>query len=69
MQGGAINKRKVSQRFLNRLINRITEDLDLHSLESQGILSRILQLEINEDNLNLSAFVRLEQLPEIKDHL
>lgn len=64
-----INKRKVSQRFLNRLINRITEDLDLNSLESQGILSRILQLEINEDNLNLSAFVRLEQLPEIKDHL
>jgi hypothetical protein len=63
-----INDRKVSPRFLNRLINRITEDLDLKSLESQRILARILQLEINEDTLNLSAFVRLEQLPDIKEN-
>jgi hypothetical protein len=63
-----INDRKVSPRFLNRLINRITEDLDLKSLESQRILARILQLEINEDTLNLSAFVHLEQLPDIKEN-
>ncbi|ELR97288.1 DUF2993 domain-containing protein [Gloeocapsa sp. PCC 73106] len=60
-----INERKVSSRFLNRVVQRLTEDLDLKVLESEGITSRILQLEIKEDKLNLAAFVRMEQLPKI----
>lgn len=60
-----VNQRKVSTRFLERQVSKLNKVLDLKQLESEGIISRILQLEIREDQLDLAAFVRLEQLPEI----
>lgn len=57
---GTVNGRPMSSRLLNGFATGISDRLNLHSLSADGILARILQLEINEDNLELISFVRLE---------
>ncbi len=57
---GTVNDRPMSSRLLNGFAEGISDRLDLNSLEADGILARILQLEINEDNLELTGFFRLE---------
>ena len=57
---GTVNNRPMSQRLLNGFAVGISDRLDLNSLESDGILARILQLEINQDRLELVGFVRVE---------
>ncbi|MEN9870181.1 MAG: hypothetical protein RLZZ171_1169, partial [Cyanobacteriota bacterium] len=44
----------------NGFATGISDRLNLNTLSADGILARILQLEINEDNLQLISFVRLE---------
>ena len=56
---GTVNNRPMSQRLLNGFAVGISDRLDLN-LESDGILARILQLEINHDRLELVGFVRVE---------
>lgn len=57
---GTVNGRPMSPRLLNGFATGISDRLNLNTLEADGILARILQLEINEDNLELVSFVRLE---------
>ena len=57
---GTVNNRPMSQRLLNGFAVGISDRLDLNSLESDGILARILQLEINQDRLELVGFIRVE---------
>jgi len=57
---GTLNDRQLSQRLLNGFAEGITEELDLSKLEAKGLISRLLQLKIDQDNLNLAGFVRLE---------
>ena len=57
---GTVNGSPMSSRLLNGFAEGISDRLDLNILEEDGILARILQLEINEDNLQLVGFVRLE---------
>ena len=65
---GTVNGSPMSSRLLNGFATGISDRLDLNVLEEDGILARILQLEINEDNLQLVGFVRLEtKQPESSD--
>ena len=57
---GTVNGRPMSPRLLNGFATGISDRLNLDTLEADGILARILQLEISEDNLELTSFVRLE---------
>ncbi|MEL6927737.1 MAG: DUF2993 domain-containing protein [Cyanobacteria bacterium J06600_6] len=57
---GTVNGRPMSPRLLNGFATGISDHLNLNTLEADGILARILQLEISEDNLELVSFVRLE---------
>ncbi|MEO1672200.1 MAG: DUF2993 domain-containing protein [Cyanobacteria bacterium J06631_2] len=57
---GTVNGRPMSSRLLNGFAEGISDRLNLNALEADGILARILQLEINEDNLQLIGFFRLE---------
>ncbi len=57
---GTVNGRPMSSRLLQGFAAGIGDRFDLNSLSADGILARILQLEINEDELQLVSFVRLE---------
>jgi hypothetical protein len=50
----------MSSRLLNGFAEGISDRLNLTSLEANGILARILQLEINEDELKLVGFAKVE---------
>ena len=50
----------MSSRLLNVFAVGIGDRLNLNVLEADGILARILQLEIDEDRLELVSFIRLE---------
>jgi LmeA-like phospholipid-binding len=57
---GTVNSRPMSSRLLNGFAEGISDRLNLTSLEANGILARILQLEINEDELKLVGFAKVE---------
>ena len=57
---GTINERPLSSRLLRGFAEGISDRLDLNLLSDDGIISRILQLEIDEDKLELVSFIRLE---------
>ncbi len=57
---GTVNAHPISARLLNGFAEGIGDRLDLNFLEADGILARILQLEIEEDRLELVSFIRLE---------
>lgn len=57
---GKVNGRPMSSRLLNGFAEGISDRLDLNSLEANGILARILQLEIDEDTLELVGFFWIE---------
>jgi hypothetical protein len=57
---GTVNDRPMSSRLLNGFAEGISDRLNLTSLETNGILARILQLEINEEELKLVGFARVE---------
>jgi hypothetical protein len=59
-----LNDRKISQRFIAPLVQGFNEQLDLETFEKQGVIARILQLNISEDTLDLAAFVRLNPATE-----
>ncbi len=57
---GTVNGRPMSSRLLNGFAEGISDRLNLDSLQADGILARVLQLEINEDKLKLVGFLKLE---------
>ena len=57
---GTVNGRPMSSRLLNGFAQGVSDRLNLDTLEGDGIIARILQLEISEDTLQLVGFVRLE---------
>ena len=57
---GTVNGRPMSSRLLTGFAEGISERLNLSALESNGILARILQLEIDEDKLKLVGFAKVE---------
>ena len=57
---GTVNNRPMSSRLLQKFASGISDRLDLTRVESEGILARLLQLEITEDKIELVAFARME---------
>ncbi|MBE9178374.1 DUF2993 domain-containing protein [Oculatella sp. LEGE 06141] len=55
-----VNGSPIPPQFINLLVSGIGQRLDLSRLESSGVLARILQLELNPDELALAGFVRVE---------
>lgn len=54
-----LNEQQLSQRFLNLLTTGINERLDLATFEERGIVARILRLNLDEETLDIVAFIRL----------
>ena len=57
---GTVNGRPMSPRLLNGFAEGISDRLDLADLQTDGILTRILQLKIDDDRLNLVGFLKVE---------
>lgn len=57
---GTVNGRPMSSRLLNGFAVGISDRLNLAVLERDGILARILQLEIGGDKVELASFLKLE---------
>ena len=55
----SLNDRKISSRILNSVIGSVSDRLDLGRFENQGIIARLLKLEINPQEVNIAAFIRL----------
>jgi hypothetical protein len=62
-----LNNRQLSSRFLNRILNGVSENFSLKSLETQGITLRILQNNIEEDKLNLALFFRIDPIVQTSE--
>jgi hypothetical protein len=56
---GTVNQRPMSSRLLNGFAEGISDRLDLTNLETNGIIIRLLQLEVKEDQLELAGFARV----------
>jgi len=63
----SLNGRQISSRILNTAVGLIGDRLDLQPLEKQGIVARLLQLEISPQKAQIAAFVRLEPIAGIHD--
>ena len=57
---GTINGRPMSSRLLNGFATGISERLNLDAFSADGILVRILQLDIDEDKLESIGFIFVE---------
>lgn len=55
-----LNGRRISSRILKGFAEGISAQLDLKNFEKQGIIARLLQLEIDDDKLSIAAFGRIE---------
>jgi pimeloyl-CoA synthetase len=55
----SLNDRKTSSRILKSVIGSVSDRLDLSRFENQGIIARLLKLEINPQEINIAAFIRL----------
>ena len=57
---GTVNGRPMSARLLTGFAQGISDRLDLNTLEENGIFARLLQLEIDREQIALAGFVRME---------
>lgn len=57
---GTVNQRPMSSRLLEGFANGISDRLNLEALWADGILARLLQLKIDESNLTIIGFARVE---------
>jgi LmeA-like phospholipid-binding len=68
---GTVNGRPMSSRLLKGFASGISDRLDLSRLKANGILARLLQLEIDGDKIEVAGFARMEtkeeQLSSSKD--
>ncbi len=55
----SINEQNVSSRFLNRLLNGFSENFSLKTSEKQGLIVRILDCNIENKQISLVIFTRL----------
>ncbi len=55
-----LNGRRISSRLLKGFAEGISTQLDLKNFEKQGIIARLLQLQIDDDKLSIAAFGRIE---------
>ena len=58
----SLNGRKISQRILQGVLGSVSDRLTLKRFEKQGIIARILELQLDNKEVNVAAFVRLNPL-------
>ena len=58
---GTINNRPLSARLLQGFAKGISNRLNFDNLEQNIMFVRLLQLKINNDRIELAAFVRIHQ--------
>ena len=58
---GTINDRPLSDRLLRGFARGISDRLNFTNLEQNRLFVRLLQLEINDNQIELAAFVRIHQ--------
>ncbi|MFW6358966.1 MAG: DUF2993 domain-containing protein [Chroococcales cyanobacterium] len=58
----AVNGTPLPPRLTQGIIGQLSDRLNIGRLEDAGIISRILQLDLEENQVELAAFVRVEQL-------
>lgn len=56
---GTLNGKQLSNKLLQGFADNINKELDFRNLEASGITLRLLQLDINNDQINLAAFVSI----------
>ncbi|WP_308255545.1 DUF2993 domain-containing protein [Geminocystis sp. GBBB08] len=57
---GTLNNRRLSSKLLQGFADNINTQLNLRNLEKSGITMRLLQLNINENNLEITGFLHLQ---------
>lgn len=57
---GTINGRQLSRRLLQSVAQVLSRRLDLRQLEPSGLTARLLQLEIEDEQIRLAAFIDVE---------
>jgi hypothetical protein len=62
---GTIDEKPISTRLLMGFTQGISNRLDLGNLETTGIIARLLQLEINQQEIKLAVFGRMETLKAV----
>jgi LmeA-like phospholipid-binding len=55
-----VNEEQVPPRFLNAIVNNLNQRLDLRNLETDGLLMRIIKLEMKPGKLEIGTFIRIE---------
>jgi LmeA-like phospholipid-binding len=55
-----VNEEQIPPRFIDVIVNNFNQRLNLRSLEANGLLMRILQLNMKPGELEIAAFVRVE---------
>lgn len=55
-----VNEEQVASQFVEGIIKNLNQRLDLRSWEGDGILIRILKLNIRSSNLEIAAFVQIQ---------
>jgi hypothetical protein len=58
----SLNGRKISQRILQGVLGSIRDLLTLKRLEKYGIIARVLELQLDNKEVNVAVFVRLNPL-------
>ena len=56
----SVNDKPISPRVVKGFASALSKRLDLRSLEEDGIIARILKLNIERDEMNLATFIRFE---------
>ena len=56
---GTLNNRQLSSKLLQGFADNINTNLSLQLLEKSGITLRLLQFDINEDNVTMAGFVHI----------
>ncbi len=57
---GTLNNRKLSSKLLQGFANNINDNLDLQLLEKSGVTLRLLQFDINEDDITVAGFIHVK---------
>ena len=59
--GGTVNNRPISNRLLQGFAKGVSNRLNFTDLEQNGIFVRLLQLDIDNNQIKLAAFIRMHQ--------
>jgi hypothetical protein len=57
-----VNNRPLPPAFAAGLAKRVSDRLSLATLADAGVIARLLQLEIEDNQVEIAAFVQLESL-------